>query len=208
VNKPNATAGRAQQEFGQNKVDLVDSASGFSERGETERGPQGGAAKPLSQSTDEAQQQQDHTAGLDQSHTRGVDMWTVNESKAFTQRARVALDMPIAAGVSGTTADLMGCAEAIGNVKTKEGKMQYGLAVLGFLGAAGAHSFHEILTVVGAAGGHYEEGNYRGVYPAAFEATAEFAHLRAQYPELLGGADDAAEQRNEPKTEEPVKAVV
>ncbi|MCW5803799.1 MAG: hypothetical protein KIT31_15580, partial [Deltaproteobacteria bacterium] len=187
VNKPNATAGRAAQELGQNKVELVDGATGFSERQAGEAGPQAGTATLLSQPATEEDGQHDHAAGLDQSHTRGVDMWTVNESKAFTQRARVLLDMPIAAGVSGTTADLMGCAETIGGVKSKEGKMQYGLAVLGFLGAAGAHSFHEILTVVGAAGGQYVEGDYRGVYPAAFEATADFAKLRAKYPELLGG---------------------
>ncbi|MEZ4367580.1 MAG: DUF4157 domain-containing protein [Kofleriaceae bacterium] len=126
------------------------------------------------------------TGNVAQSHTRGIDMWTIDERKAFTQQARLMLDMPIAAGVSGTTADLVQCAMTMG--LTGAALHRYCLAVLGFLGSAGAHSFHEIMTVCRAAGVAYTPGDYRGVYPAELEQTADFAALRAAYPDFFGGA--------------------
>lgn len=64
----------------------------------------------------------------------------MDESNGFVQRARLVLDMPLAGGISGTTTDLMEVAQVFGVSNLHV----YALGVLGHLGSAGAHSFHEI----------------------------------------------------------------
>jgi hypothetical protein len=93
-------------------------------------------------------------------HSRGVDLWTLDEENAFVQRAR-ALEMPLAAGISGTTAVLLACARNFG--LTGDKLREYTLGVTGHLGVAGAHSFHEIMSVAEFAGLGYTPGNYRGI---------------------------------------------
>jgi hypothetical protein len=95
-----------------------------------------------------------------QSHQRGTEVWKTQENNLFLQHARLVLDMPMSGGgISGTTAELMQCARVMG-VADKTELTQYGLACFGALGSAGAHSFHEVMTVVQQAGGNYTPGDY------------------------------------------------
>ena len=119
------------------------------------------------------------------SHNRGVDAHVIDTENDFVKAAIEELRMPMAAGVSGTTADLVQCARILG-VTSGEPLKEYGLACQGMLGAAGAHSFHEIQTVLAAVGQPYQEGNYRGVYPASFAGSAAFTQLAAAWPQFLG----------------------
>ena len=91
----------------------------------------------------------------------------MDESKAFCQRARLELDMPLAAGVSGSTAELIGCALAMG----LDGDLlnKYGLAILGYVAGGGNHSFIEIVTVLRAAKLAVNEETYAGIVPALMD---------------------------------------
>ena len=114
---------------------------------------------------------------------RGTESWTVDEIRQFSQQARLELNMPLSGGgPSGTTRDMLTVALAMG-VSTDEEKMQYALAVMGGLGAAGAHSFHEIMTMAKAIGVQYNPGSYAGVYPASF--AAQVTELKAQFANLF-----------------------
>jgi hypothetical protein len=101
--------------------------------------------------------------GGEQKHGRGVDVYTLDESQLFVQQARIELDMPLAAGVSGTTTDLFEIATTFG-VSSPDEKFKYALACLAQLMGAGAHSFHEIMTAANSAGVQlYRPGDYRSI---------------------------------------------
>ena len=124
--------------------------------------------------------------GGEQAHQRGIDRLTMDESNAFIQRARLVLDMPLAGGVSGTTTDLMEVATIFGVSDLH----LYALGVLGHLGSAGAHSFHEIAKAASFAGVPYRDGDYASFIPPAYLPT--IAGLLREYADVLhapaGGA--------------------
>jgi hypothetical protein len=119
--------------------------------------------------------------------SRGMDSFTMDESKAFVQRARLVLDMPVVAGISGTTAELVNSAMTLG--LRGEKLHQYALGVMGFLIGGGNHSFVEIATVLRAAGLPVNPDTYEGSYPAVF--ASRFAALKAQYPDAFKTAAPA-----------------
>lgn len=101
--------------------------------------------------------------GGGQMHGRGVDTYTLDESQLFVQQARAELDMPLAAGVSGTTTDLFEIAMTMG-VTAPDDLFKYALGCLAQLMGAGAHSFHEIMTAANSAGVPlYTPGDYRSI---------------------------------------------
>lgn len=116
----------------------------------------------------------------------GMDVWIVNEGNKFVQEARLKWNMPIGAGISGTTTDLLEVA-AIGGVTGGDELLQYLAAVMSFIVGNKHHSFHEVASAARAAGVNYSPGNYRGIYPKALEGTSDFKALAAKYPQYLGG---------------------
>ena len=80
------------------------------------------------------------TAGTDQSHERGVDKWKMNETAPFVKRVREQWDMRLAAGASGSTADLIQGALSAGLAPGSEELKQYALAILGTLGSCAPSS--------------------------------------------------------------------
>lgn len=117
--------------------------------------------------------------GGEQAHQRGVDRLTMDESNGFVQRARLILDMPLAGGISGTTTDLMEVAQVFGVSNLHV----YALGVLGHLGSAGAHSFHEIAQAASFAGVPYREGDYASFIPPAYMPTVQ--GLFTQYADVI-----------------------
>lgn len=134
-------------------------------------------------------------AGLGQKGSRGVEMYMLDESQAFIQQARLAYNMPLAAGISGTTTDLLEVAIMFGVASARD-RFLYALACLAHLGSIGAHSFHEIMTSAKQANVAYEPGNYRSVLPsipAGHPAAALFADPRfAAVPGIGPGASATA----------------
>ena len=119
-------------------------------------------------------------AGLGQKGSRGVEMYMLDESQKFIQEARMVYNMPLAAGISGTTTDLLEVAIMFG-VSGSQQRFLYALACLGHLGSIGAHSFHEIMTSAKQANVAYHPGNYRSILPAipaGHPAAALFADSR------------------------------
>lgn len=112
-----------------------------------------------------------------------MDSFTMDESKAFVQRARRVLDMPVVAGISGTTAELVNAAMALG--LSGERLRLYALGVMGFLIGGGNHSFVEIATAPAAAGLPVNPTTYQGSYPAVY--APRFEALKAQFPDVFGG---------------------
>jgi hypothetical protein len=66
---------------------------------------------------------------------------------------------------------------------TAQERMEYALACQGVLGAAGAHTFHEIMTIAATIGVPYNPGNYDGVYPESFRGRV--ATLKREFPDLF-----------------------
>jgi hypothetical protein len=126
--------------------------------------------------------------GGEQAHQRGVDRLTMDESNAFVQRARLILDMPLAGGISGTTTDLMEVAKIFGI--SGDALHLYAIGVLGHLGSAGAHSFHEIAKAASFAGLPYQEGNYQSFIPAAYMPTVQ--QLFTQYQDVINSRGGTA----------------
>ena len=121
------------------------------------------------------------TAAPDAGFGRGMDSFTMDETKAFVQRARLKLDMPVVAGISGTTAELVNCAMTMGLGGTD--LHNYALACMGFLIGGGNHSFVEIATVLAAAGLPVDPDTYEGFAPPCF--SQKFQDLKKQYPEAF-----------------------
>jgi hypothetical protein len=85
----------------------------------------------------------------------------VDERNAWIRRARE-LQMPIKAGISGTTHRFMNFAKTMGASSMPSVR----LAMLGYLLPMNAHSFHEIMTASrGHAGCTYEAGHYSPLDP-------------------------------------------
>lgn len=116
-------------------------------------------------------------------HSRGADLWTIDEEQEFMQQARLVLDMPVAAGFSGTTTDLMAVAQAFG-VSGPE-LYNYTLACLGHLGSASAHSFHEIMSAAATAGVSYVPGNYNSIIPPSKRGSGAISALFDEYADVL-----------------------
>ncbi len=129
--------------------------------------------------------------GLNQVHSRGVETYTLDESQTFVQQARTTFNMPMAAGISGTTTDLHEVAKMFG-VQSPEEQFKYQLACLAHLGSAGAHSFHEIMAAAALnTGVSYEPGNYRSILKYGVEGIAEVKGLfdDPKYAEIPGIGD-------------------
>jgi len=92
---------------------------------------------------------------------RGLDAFTMDESKDFCQRARLVINMPLCAGISGSTAELIGVAMSLGLPMPQ--LRNYAIAVLAYIGGGGNHSFHEIAIVLKAAGIDIDPDSYNGI---------------------------------------------
>ena len=109
------------------------------------------------------------------------------------QQARTQLNMPLAAGISGTTTDLHEVAKMFG-VASPVDQFKYQLACLAHLGSAGAHSFHEIMAAAALnTGVQYEPGNYRSILKYGVEGVPEVKALfdDPKYAEIPGIGDPA-----------------
>jgi len=136
---------------------------------------------------------QDKELGLDQVHSRGIETYTLDESQTFIQQARASYNMPLAAGISGTTTDLHEVAQMFG-VKSPEDQFKYQLACLAHLGSAGAHSFHEIMAAAAQnTSVQYEPGNYRSILRYGVESIADVKVLfdDPAYAQIPGIGDPA-----------------
>lgn len=109
---------------------------------------------------------------------RGIDAFTMDEAKDFCQRARLVINMPLAAGVSGSTAELIGVAMSLG--MTMPELQKYAVAVLAYIGGGGNHSFHEIAIVMKAAGLDIDPDSYNGIEKLI--GTALFQQLKDAHP--------------------------
>lgn len=137
--------------------------------------------------------EQDKQLGLGQEHSRGIEQYTLDESQKFIQEARVKYNMPMAAGISGTTTDLHEVAKMMG-VTGEEAEFQYQLACLAHLSTAGAHSFHEIMAAASLnTSVHYEPGNYRSILRFGLGAVGEIKDLfnDDRYAQVPGIGDPA-----------------
>jgi hypothetical protein len=108
---------------------------------------------------------------------RGLDAFTMDEAKDFCQRARLVINMPLCAGVSGSTAELIGNAMSLGLTMPQLHK--YAVAVLAYVGGGGNHSFHEIAIVLAAAGLTIDPDSYNGIEKLI--GTALFEELKKQH---------------------------
>ncbi|HEU4729936.1 MAG TPA: hypothetical protein VFT22_18695 [Kofleriaceae bacterium] len=171
-----------------------------SERGRVQRPnaptPIGAAAGPVPRNADgsdpaplipDGKTHEGTSAGTAQTIDRGTDLFTMDEAKAFVQRARLKVNMPLIAGISGSTAELINCAMTLG--LTGESLHRYALGVIGYIGGGGNHSFIEIVTVLAAAGLPVNPDTYEGFYPAAF--AAQFHALKERYPQAFHDAPAA-----------------
>ena len=138
-----------------------------SERGRVKRDDQGGSSEAgpglEARKDDGAAPAGGENAGTPQQVNRGLDAFTMDEAKAFCQRARLQINMPIAAGISGSTAELINVAMTLGLSGNELQK--YAIAVLGYVSGGGNHSFHEIMIVLAAAGVVDDPDTYAGVKP-------------------------------------------
>ena len=124
-------------------------------------------------------------AGLGQDQVlRGVDSFTIDESRAFAQRCRLELDLPMGAGISGSTADLMTCAKMMG--LGASALHEYALGVLGYIGGGGNHSYAEIAIVVAASGVSINPDTYDGFAPPSF--SKQFEELKKAHPNAFKNA--------------------
>ena len=125
------------------------------------------------------------------SHDRGTNSWTVDETAAFCQQARLLLNMPLSGGgPSGTTSDCLTIGIAFGAASPQE-RLEYALAVQGVLSTAGAHTFHEIMTIAATIGVPYQPGSYAGVYPDSFGPRV--AQLKREFPDLFPDGQNLAQ---------------
>ncbi len=109
--------------------------------------------------------------------------WT--SRRTCRARARLVINMPLAAGISGSTAELIGVAMSLGLSMPQLRK--YAVAVLAYIGGGGNHSFHEIAIVLAAAGIAIDPDSYNGldglIPPAVFQQLKD-AHPTAFNPPL------------------------
>jgi len=167
-------------------------------RDERFEGPNRGRTKPTS--SDRIESRVDQASGLHQPakslhlgkkygggqrHRRGIDYWTLDEENAFIQYARQVLDVPLSAGISGTTTDLLECARIMG-VRSENETFKYTMAVLGHLGAAGAHSFHEIMSAAAKAGIRYRQGDYTSLLQYDVPETVRELFREKKYSKIAG----------------------
>jgi hypothetical protein len=161
-------------------------AQPFKDRGRTEVNPNAASVSTMQGIAPAGQGNVNVGEGNAQSHQRGTDVWQTQETNLFIQHARLVLDMPMSGGgISGTTAELMQCARIMG-VSDSGDLTKYGLACFAHLGSAGAHSFHEVMSVVALAGGQYTPGDYKGAL--AMVPDSEKARLLAdpRFGPILG----------------------
>jgi hypothetical protein len=109
---------------------------------------------------------------------RGIDAFTMDEARDFCQRARLVLNMPLAAGVSGSTAELIGVATTLG--LSRPDQQKYAIAVIAYIAGGGNHSYHEIAVVLSAAGLIGTPDDYSGVKTLVGEEL--FDTLRKAHP--------------------------
>ncbi len=112
---------------------------------------------------------------------RGIDAFTMNEATAYCQRARLKLNMPLVAGVSGSTAELINVAMSMG--LAGRDREEYALAVFAYISGGGNHSYNEIAIVLQAAGLTIDPDRYSSLEP--FVGSAMFQQLKAQHPDAF-----------------------
>jgi len=114
-----------------------------------------------------------------QTHLRGGDQSFLNETKRWTQEARLLYDMPVMAGPSGSAAYMLNTAMVLGLPPAQ--LPTYTLALVGSIVGGGHHTFHEIMTVAAQVGVPYVRGNYLSAIPAAFWRDGQFNELVHQF---------------------------
>jgi hypothetical protein len=126
-------------------------------------------------------------------YLRGGDLLRLNEASAWTQKARLELDMPLIAGTSGATSLMLTAALEMG-LSGQDEKLEYALAVVGSVVGGGHHSFHEIMTVAQLAGVPYVEGDYASVLnavPGALKGPIQALINNPKYAPLFKGEKHA-----------------
>ncbi|HEY0190596.1 MAG TPA: hypothetical protein VGC42_05695, partial [Kofleriaceae bacterium] len=112
---------------------------------------------------------------------RGLDVFTMDEARDFCQRARLKINMPLAAGVSGSTAELINVAMTMGLAGPELQK--YAVAVLAYVGGGGNHSYHEMAVVLAAAGLGVDPDTYHGLEPLI--GADLLNELKAKHPDAF-----------------------
>jgi protein-glutamine gamma-glutamyltransferase-like protein len=119
---------------------------------------------------------------------RGADVQFYDPDYPVFYGKATALGLPLAAGISGSTADFIEMARIAG----LQGKAlhNFAMAILYYITLPGHHSFHEVATVLAAAGiGSYQPkpgiGDYSGPLTDEIKRSAEYEALALEYPGLL-----------------------
>jgi hypothetical protein len=136
-----------------------------------------------------------------QQHTRGGDAFVLDESKRWTQEARLLYDMPVMAGPSGSAALMMNTALVLG--LTPEQLQVYSMALVGSIVGGGHHTFHEIMTVGALVGIPYVPGDYLSAIPRALWLDEGFRELVGRFFESTG---DFSERSRTDSAEPPLGA--
>lgn len=116
-----------------------------------------------------------------QEHSRGGDAFVLDETKRWTQQARLLYDMPVMAGPSGSAAYMLNTAMVLG--LSREQLHLYTMALVGSIVGGGHHTFHEIMTVAAHVGIPYIPGDYLSAIPPGFWRDRGFQDLVHQFYE-------------------------
>ena len=156
--------------------DLQDAGAGHDRRSRTPK--RSGTAKTILPAGDVARGAQVE---------RGADAQLFDRFNPFYDDARV-LGLPLAAGISGSTADFIKMAQTAGLDKAE--LQSFAMATIYYLVLPGHHSFHEVVTVLAAAGiVSYQPapgvGDYAGPLTEGIRRSNGYKRLSGNYPGLL-----------------------
>lgn len=125
-----------------------------------------------------------------QSRNRGVDIWQRDPSRTRDDAGDFYYDnadshnLLFGAAISGTTGQLFKAGIAFAPI-TGEKRKQYTMAIVGYLGGGGMHSYHEIMAIASLFGVPYNPGAYETSLPASFTTSHEFRAWRAKYYDIV-----------------------
>lgn len=128
---------------------------------------------------------------LEQSRTRGVDMFFRDTTRVRHPEADAYYDdldarnLLFGAGISGTTGSLLQAAFAFGKLAPGELLKQYTLAIIGYLVGGGMHSYHESMVIANKAGVPYTPGAFIDSLPSSFTNSSDFREWSVRYYDIV-----------------------
>jgi hypothetical protein len=94
-------------------------------------------------------------------------------------------EIPFVGGPSAHMAKLLASVMPLAKAFSADEKQQYALCCSAFLIAAGAHSFHETMTIAKLFGLSYQDGLYDSALPDSFRASAAYQKLLLKFPDII-----------------------